>query len=150
MTEAAQPMEDHVLVEVTVPAPADAVWAALRDPQKIKQWFGWDADTLKDEIDFIFVTHAQSEALGLSDRVVVMSNGVVEQIAPPRDLYRRPATPFVAEFIGSNTVIEGKSLGATTAGRAHPAQASPGAGMSRVDWSSAPGASATLRLPRSG
>lgn len=69
-------------------------------------------------ITFIFVTHAQSEALGLSDRVVVMSNGVVEQIAPPRDLYRRPATPFVAEFIGSNTVIEGKSLGATTAGRA--------------------------------
>ena len=40
MTEAAQPMEDHVLVEVTVPAPADAVWAALRDPQKIHQWFG--------------------------------------------------------------------------------------------------------------
>lgn len=62
MTEAAdQPTEDHVLVEVTVPAPADIVWAALRDPQKIKQWFGWDADTLKDEIDFIFVTHAEAD-----------------------------------------------------------------------------------------
>ncbi len=58
-------------------------------------------------ITFVFVTHAQSEALGLSDRVVVMSNGVVEQISTPRELYRRPATPFVAEFIGSNTMIAG-------------------------------------------
>ncbi|RLL62484.1 ABC transporter ATP-binding protein [Paenirhodobacter hankyongi] len=67
-------------------------------------------------ITFIFVTHAQSEALGLSDRVVVMSNGVVEQISPPRELYRRPATPFVAGFIGSNTLIEGAPLGAAAAG----------------------------------
>jgi len=59
-------------------------------------------------ITFIFVTHAQSEALGLSDRVVVMSNGVVEQISPPKELYRRPATRFVADFIGSNTIIEGR------------------------------------------
>ena len=59
-------------------------------------------------ITFVFVTHAQSEALGLSDRVVVMSNGVVEQISPPRELYRRPATAFVAEFVGSNTMIAGK------------------------------------------
>ena len=59
-------------------------------------------------ITFVFVTHAQSEALGLSDRVVVMSNGVVEQISAPKELYTRPATPFVAEFIGSNTIIKGK------------------------------------------
>ncbi|WP_375259022.1 ABC transporter ATP-binding protein [Citreimonas sp.] len=59
-------------------------------------------------ITFVFVTHAQSEALGLSDRVVVMSNGVVEQISAPKELYTRPATPFVAEFIGSNTIIRGK------------------------------------------
>lgn len=38
---------DHVLVEVTVPARADVVWAALRDPRKIEQWFGWDADGLR-------------------------------------------------------------------------------------------------------
>ncbi|GHG99317.1 ABC transporter ATP-binding protein [Pseudodonghicola xiamenensis] len=67
-------------------------------------------------ITFIFVTHAQSEALGLSDRVVVMSNGVVEQISPPKELYRRPATPFVADFIGSNTVFEGIPRGAGAAG----------------------------------
>ncbi|MAY87183.1 MAG: ABC transporter [Pseudooceanicola sp.] len=58
-------------------------------------------------ITFVFVTHAQSEALGLSDRVVVMSNGIVEQISHPKELYRRPASPFVAEFIGSNTIIKG-------------------------------------------
>ncbi|WP_417272230.1 ABC transporter ATP-binding protein [Celeribacter halophilus] len=67
-------------------------------------------------ITFIFVTHAQSEALGLSDRVVVMSNGVVEQISAPRDLYRRPQTPFVADFIGANTLIEGTPKGAADTG----------------------------------
>ena len=83
MTEAAdQPMEDHVLVEVTVPAPADVVWAALRDPRQIKQWFGWDADTLKDEIDFIFVTHAEADEaartvtfVGVPDRYEVEARG---------------------------------------------------------------------------
>ncbi|MCF7701087.1 ABC transporter ATP-binding protein [Loktanella sp. M215] len=67
-------------------------------------------------ITFVFVTHAQSEALGLSDRVVVMSNGIVEQISPPKELYRRPATRFVADFIGSNTIIEGRPVGLAEAG----------------------------------
>jgi len=82
MTEAAKPMEDHVLVEVTVPAPADAVWAALRDPQQIKNWFGWDTDGLKDEIDFIFVTHAEADEerrtvtfVGVNDRYEVEARG---------------------------------------------------------------------------
>lgn len=83
MTEAAdQTMEDHVLVEVTVPAPADAVWAALRDPAKIKDWFGWEADSLKDEIDFIFVTHAAADEatrtvtfVGVNDRYEVEARG---------------------------------------------------------------------------
>lgn len=83
MTEAADQLrEDHVLVEVTVPAPADAVWAALRDPQKIKNWFGWDADSLKDEIDFIFITHAEADDekrvvsfVGVNDRYEVEARG---------------------------------------------------------------------------
>ena len=82
MTEAAPPMEDHVLVEVTVPAPADAVWAALRDPKQIANWFGWDADGLKDEIDFIFVTHAVADEArrvitfeGTQDRYEVEARG---------------------------------------------------------------------------
>jgi hypothetical protein len=51
---------DRVLVEVTIAAPVETVWAALREPEQIRRWFGWDADTLKDEIDFIFVNHAQA------------------------------------------------------------------------------------------
>ena len=68
-------------------------------------------------ITFVFVTHAQSEALGMGDRVVVMNAGRVEQISPPFELYTRPRTPFVARFIGRNQMIGGKLLGAD-AGRA--------------------------------
>ena len=58
-------------------------------------------------ITFIFVTHAQSEALVLSDRVVVMNHGRIEQVSRPVDLYTRPCTPFVARFIGRNTLVGG-------------------------------------------
>lgn len=58
-------------------------------------------------VTFIFVTHAQSEALALSDRIVVMNQGKVEQISPPHQLYTRPNTPFVAQFIGRNTIFSG-------------------------------------------
>ena len=58
-------------------------------------------------ITFVFVTHAQSEALALSDRIVVMNAGRVEQISPPRELYTRPQSIFVARFIGANTLITG-------------------------------------------
>jgi ABC-type Fe3+/spermidine/putrescine transport system ATPase subunit len=59
-------------------------------------------------ITFVFVTHAQSEALALSDRIVVMNLGKVEQISNPIELYTRPKTPFVAQFIGRNTIFEGR------------------------------------------
>lgn len=59
------------------------------------------------DITFIFVTHAQSEALALSDRIVVMNAGRVEQISPPRELYTHPKSQFVARFIGSNTILPG-------------------------------------------
>ena len=58
-------------------------------------------------ITFVFVTHAQSEALALSDRIVVMNQGRIEQVSPPLELYTRPDTLFVADFIGNNTVIPG-------------------------------------------
>jgi len=61
-------------------------------------------------ITFVFVTHAQSEALALSDRIVVMNAGRVEQISPPRELYTRPKSLFVARFIGANTLIPGKIM----------------------------------------
>ena len=58
-------------------------------------------------ITFVFVTHAQSEALALSDRIVVMNAGRIEQISGPFELYSRPKTLFVARFIGRNAVIAG-------------------------------------------
>jgi len=54
---------------------------------------------------FVYVTHDQEEALTMSDRIAVMRDGVVEQIAEPRELYERPATPFVAGFIGVSNLI---------------------------------------------
>ena len=58
-------------------------------------------------ITFVFVTHAQSEALALSDRIVVMNAGRIEQISAPYELYTRPKTLFVARFIGRNAIIPG-------------------------------------------
>jgi hypothetical protein len=76
---------DRVLVEVTIAAPVETVWAALREPDQIRRWFGWDADTLKDEIEFIFVTHANAsetartiqfgEYEGIADRFELESKG---------------------------------------------------------------------------
>ncbi len=60
----------------------------------------------------IFVTHDQAEALGLSDRIAVMQGGRIEQLGTPREIYDRPATRFVAEFIGASTVLHGRALAA--------------------------------------
>jgi spermidine/putrescine transport system ATP-binding protein len=55
---------------------------------------------------FVYVTHDQEEALTMSDRIAVMHDGVVEQIATPRHIYERPATAFVAGFIGTSNLVE--------------------------------------------
>jgi spermidine/putrescine transport system ATP-binding protein len=57
---------------------------------------------------FVYITHDQSEALVLSDRVAVMSQGRFEQVGTPQDLYYRPQTPFVASFVGENNRIAGR------------------------------------------
>jgi spermidine/putrescine ABC transporter ATP-binding subunit len=56
----------------------------------------------------IYVTHDQGEALALSDRIVVMSNGKIEQVGTPVEIYERPATSFVADFIGSSNLLSGE------------------------------------------
>jgi putative spermidine/putrescine transport system ATP-binding protein len=71
----------------------------------------------------LFVTHDQEEALSMADRVGVMSNGQLEQIAAPDELYDRPATAFVAEFVGVMNRLPGElqSGGTVTALDAGPA-----------------------------
>ena len=59
-------------------------------------------------ITTVYVTHDQEEALSVSDRVAVMRDGSVVQVAPPRTVYRRPASRFVAEFVGDNNVFSGR------------------------------------------
>lgn len=58
-------------------------------------------------ITFVYVTHDQEEALALSDRIAVFNHGHIEQVGRAEDLYERPATQFVAEFLGDSTVFPG-------------------------------------------
>ena len=58
-------------------------------------------------ITFVYVTHDQEEALTMSDRIAVMHRGRIEQVGTPEDLYDRPATPFVADFIGTTNLLSG-------------------------------------------
>ncbi|GAB4212781.1 MAG: ABC transporter ATP-binding protein [Synechococcales cyanobacterium] len=58
----------------------------------------------------IFVTHDQEEALSISDRIVVMNHGQIEQVGQPTDIYNHPQTPFVASFIGTLNVLEAEVI----------------------------------------
>ncbi len=62
------------------------------------------------ESAFILVTHDQVEAMSLSDRVVVMRDGRIEQVGAPREIYQAPATEFVARFVGAANVLQGEVL----------------------------------------
>jgi spermidine/putrescine transport system ATP-binding protein len=59
-------------------------------------------------IAFVYITHNQSEAFSMADRVVVMNQGKIEQIGTPREIYLWPQTRFAAEFVGSNNLLEGR------------------------------------------
>ena len=61
-------------------------------------------------ISFIYVTHDQEEALSMSDTVVVMDNGVIQQIGTPQDIYNEPQNAFVADFIGESNILDGVML----------------------------------------
>ena len=61
-------------------------------------------------ITFIYVTHDQEEALSMSDTVVVMDNGVIQQIGTPLDIYNEPKNAFVADFIGESNILDGRML----------------------------------------
>ncbi|MBE6866474.1 MAG: ABC transporter ATP-binding protein [Oscillospiraceae bacterium] len=59
------------------------------------------------EITFIYVTHDQEEALTMSDTVVVMKGGIIQQIGTPQDIYNEPVNAFVADFIGESNILDG-------------------------------------------
>ena len=61
-------------------------------------------------ITFIYVTHDQEEALTMSDRIVVMNHGVIQQVGSPTDIYNEPENAFVADFIGESNLIDGVML----------------------------------------
>lgn len=62
-------------------------------------------------LTFIYVTHNQSEALAMADRIAVMNAGRIEQLDRPKEIYRNPRTRFVAEFVGSNNIFTGEVIG---------------------------------------
>ena len=61
----------------------------------------------KTKVTVVYVTHDQSEALALADRIVVMNQGQIEQVGTPQEIYSHPATPFVAKFVGRSNLIAG-------------------------------------------
>jgi len=61
-------------------------------------------------ITFIYVTHDQEEALTMSDKIIVMNDGIVQQVGTPKDIYNEPANAFVAKFIGESNIFDGTMI----------------------------------------
>ena len=76
---------------------------------KMRQDMQYELIRLKNElgITFVYVTHDQEEALTMSDSIVVMNNGEIQQIGSPTDIYNEPTNAFVADFIGESNIING-------------------------------------------
>ena len=79
---------------------------------KLRQDMQYELMRLKEElgITFIYVTHDQEEALTMSDKVVVMNQGYIQQMGTPEDIYNEPENAFVADFIGDSNIIDGIML----------------------------------------
>ncbi|MDM7458657.1 MAG: ABC transporter ATP-binding protein [Paracoccus sp. (in: a-proteobacteria)] len=95
-------------------------------------------------VTFIYITHDQSEALAMSDRVAVMSEGLVQQVASPRELYDNPATNFVARFVGETNAISGQ-IALVEAGQARIDTAF-GSFVGRAGKGAVPGAAGTIYI----
>lgn len=76
---------------------------------KLRQDMQQELIKIKNElgITFIFVTHDQEEALTMSDRIIVMNQGLIQQVGTPVDIYNEPQNAFVADFIGESNIIDG-------------------------------------------
>ncbi len=85
---------------------------------KLRKRLQIELKALQEEvgITFIYVTHDQEEALTMSDRIAVMSQGRVEQVGPPKEIYEEPATAYVADFLGVSNLMDATALGQTAGG----------------------------------
>jgi spermidine/putrescine transport system ATP-binding protein len=79
---------------------------------KLRQDMQYELIRLKNElgITFVYVTHDQEEALTMSDTIVVMNQGYIQQIGTPEDIYNEPQNAFVADFIGDSNILDGVML----------------------------------------
>lgn len=79
---------------------------------KLRQDMQYELMRLKNElgITFVYVTHDQEEALTMSDTIVVMNQGYIQQIGTPEDIYNEPQNAFVADFIGDSNIVDGLML----------------------------------------
>ncbi len=79
---------------------------------KLRQEMQYELIRLKNElgITFLYVTHDQEEALTMSDKVVVMNQGYIQQMGTPEEIYNEPENAFVADFIGDSNIIDGMML----------------------------------------
>lgn len=79
---------------------------------KLRQDMQYELIRLKNElgITFVYVTHDQEEALTMSDTVVVMNQGYIQQMGSPEDIYNEPENAFVADFIGDSNIIDGRMI----------------------------------------
>jgi spermidine/putrescine transport system ATP-binding protein len=85
---------------------------------KLRKRLQIELKALQEEvgITFIYVTHDQEEALTMSDRIAVMSQGHVEQVGPPQDIYEAPMTAYVADFLGVSNLMDADADGSTEGG----------------------------------
>ncbi len=115
------------------PGPRSCSWTSrsARSTRKVRDELRTWLRRLHDEVHVtsLFVTHDQQEAFEVSDQIVVLNKGKVEQMGPPQELYEHPATPFVTEFLGSVNVLQVETVlgmdaarrrGAAAAGRPRP------------------------------
>lgn len=79
---------------------------------KLRQDMQYELMRLKEElgITFIYITHDQEEALTMSDKIIVMNKGYIQQMGTPEDIYNEPENAFVADFIGDSNIIDGIML----------------------------------------
>nr|WP_272931520.1 ABC transporter ATP-binding protein [Halobacterium noricense] len=100
LARALAPEPDVLLLD----EPMSALDARLRERLRVQ------VKQIQSELSIttVYVTHDQSEALAISDRVAVLNAGRVEQVGTPEEVYREPASRFVAEFVGDNNVFDGK------------------------------------------